>query len=103
MFDRVSLRIGSTLRWNIFRHIDGCTAATSYKEHAHFYLQTWANDLKYRCPCLEDRRIDHPCQVFYLMWKLWYCLQEFLGHHGARDVATLLRPATRARASWPWI
>ena len=37
-----------------------------------FYLQMWAEDLKYHFPFLDVRRNSHPYQVFYYIWKLSY-------------------------------
>ena len=35
-----------------------------------FYLLSWARDLAYRFPFLDERRWKHPYELFYLIWKL---------------------------------
>jgi hypothetical protein len=37
-----------------------------------FYLRTWAEDLKYHFPFLEENRNRHPYQIHYYIWKLSY-------------------------------
>jgi Sulfotransferase family len=37
-----------------------------------FYLQMWAEDLKYYFPFLDVPRNSHPYQLFYYIWKLSY-------------------------------
>jgi hypothetical protein len=38
----------------------------------HFYLTTWARDLKYHFPFLDERSVSHPYELFYYIWKLSY-------------------------------
>ncbi|MBD3309035.1 sulfotransferase [candidate division KSB3 bacterium] len=35
-----------------------------------FYLRMWAQDLKYHFPFLDERRVTHPYELFYYLWKL---------------------------------
>lgn len=37
-----------------------------------FYLLSWARDLKYHFPFLDERTIEHPYQLHYFLWKLSY-------------------------------
>jgi hypothetical protein len=37
-----------------------------------FYLRSWAEDLKYHFPFLDERRIVHPYCLHYFVWKLSY-------------------------------
>jgi len=37
-----------------------------------FYLLSWARDLKYHFPFLDARRVTHPYQISYYLWKLSY-------------------------------
>jgi len=37
-----------------------------------FYLLSWAKDLKYHFPFLDERAIEHPYQLHYFLWKLSY-------------------------------
>jgi hypothetical protein len=47
--------------------------AGAFAAHDHFYLREWAEDLKYRFPFLDERRVAHPYRLFYLIWRLSYC------------------------------
>lgn len=38
----------------------------------HFYLRTWARDLRARFPFLNENAEYHPYRLFYLIWKLSY-------------------------------
>jgi hypothetical protein len=40
--------------------------------HDHFYLLSWARDLKYQFPFLDERTEPHPYRLFYYLWKLSY-------------------------------
>jgi hypothetical protein len=40
--------------------------------HDHFYLRSWAKDLRYHFPFLDERNISHPYELFYFLWKLSY-------------------------------
>jgi|SRR5579884_144980 len=48
--------------------------------HDHFYLRTWACDLKYHFPFLEEGQIAHPYQMFYYIWKLSYLFGRRYAH-----------------------
>lgn len=37
-----------------------------------FYLLSWARDLKYHFPFLDEHAIEHPYQLHYYLWKLSY-------------------------------
>lgn len=56
-------------------------AADTFPAHDHFYLRSWAEDLKYRFPFLDERRVVHPYRLFYLLWKLSYCFGVTYAHH----------------------
>ena len=43
-----------------------------FASHDRFYLNTWATDLKYHFPFLDERYVSHPYQTFYYLWKLSY-------------------------------
>jgi hypothetical protein len=43
-----------------------------FRDYDKFYLMTWARDLKYHFPFLDERTISHPYQLFYYIWKLSY-------------------------------
>jgi len=45
---------------------------SDFAEVDGFYLLTWAQDLKYRFPFLDEQSIDHPYQLHYFLWKLSY-------------------------------
>ena len=43
-----------------------------------FYLRRWATDLKYQFPFLDEKRISHPYELHYYLWKLsWLYGQTF--------------------------
>jgi hypothetical protein len=46
----------------------------AFRERDHYYLLTWASDLKYQFPFLDPATIEHPYRLFYFIWKLsyWY-------------------------------
>jgi hypothetical protein len=43
-----------------------------FRGHDHFYLVNWARDLRYQFPFLDADAVQHPYQLFYLIWKLSY-------------------------------
>jgi hypothetical protein len=43
-----------------------------FPPHDKFYLRLWAHDLKYHFPFLDESRITHAYQLFYMTWKLSY-------------------------------
>ena len=45
---------------------------SSFRQCDHFYLTTWARDLKYHFPFLDERSASHPYELFYYIWKLSY-------------------------------
>lgn len=38
--------------------------------HDHYYLLMWATDLAYHFPFLDPRRVSHPYELFYYIWRL---------------------------------
>jgi hypothetical protein len=47
----------------------------------HFYLLTWARDLRFRFPFLDEARVDHPYDLFYMIWKLsWWFGRRYAEH-----------------------
>ena len=47
-------------------------SSEAFAARDHFYLNDWVRDLKYTFPFLEDHRIAHPYDQFYMIWKLSY-------------------------------
>jgi hypothetical protein len=43
-----------------------------FAKHDYLYLTVCGNDLRHHFPFLEQRRLRHPCQFFYFIWKLSY-------------------------------
>ena len=37
-----------------------------------FYLLMWAQDLKYHFPFLDENEVEHPYDLYYLIWRLSY-------------------------------
>jgi hypothetical protein len=52
-----------------------------FGRYDHYYLRTWARDLKYQFPFLDERLIEHPYQGFYCLWKLSYLFGRAYAHH----------------------
>ncbi len=44
--------------------------ADTFAPHDHFYLLTWARDLRRAFPFLDPANGDHPYRTFYYIWKL---------------------------------
>jgi hypothetical protein len=66
----------------------------NFGPHDHFYLRSWARDLKYHFPFLEEGRIEHPYQMFYLVWKLSYLFGRFYSHCSLPFEEILKNPET---------
>lgn len=45
-----------------------------------FYTRTWATDLKYHFPFLDERTCEHPYQLHYYLWKLSYLYGRAYSH-----------------------
>ena len=61
----------STLMEDVGRVPPDATMA-EFRPFDKFYLCTWAEDLKYHFPFLEERRIEHGYRLYYFIWKLSY-------------------------------
>jgi hypothetical protein len=48
------------------------SSVRDFGRHDKFYVMMWAEDLKYHFPFLDERRVTHPYQLFYYIWKLSY-------------------------------
>ena len=53
---------------------------SEFREHDKFYLASWAADLKYQFPFLDERTISHPYELFYYIWKLSYLFGTKCAH-----------------------
>jgi hypothetical protein len=61
-----------------------CPRDATMKEfpaHDHYYLRTWARDLRYHFPFLDETLVEHPYDLFYLVWKLSYLFGRRYAHH----------------------
>jgi hypothetical protein len=52
-----------------------------FPPHDHFYLLTWARDLKYRFPFIDEDEVDHPYELFFLIWKLSWLFGRQHAHY----------------------
>ena len=43
-----------------------------FAEHDYFFLGEWVADLSAQFPVLDWERVEHPYEMFYLLWKLSY-------------------------------
>lgn len=41
-----------------------------FAAHDRFYLLSWARDLQFRFPFLDEARVTHPYQLYYFIWLL---------------------------------
>lgn len=58
---------------------EGTLAA--FAPYDHYYLLNWVRDLRYHFPFLEAQGIEHPYQLFYLLWKLSYLFGRQYAHY----------------------
>jgi hypothetical protein len=58
----------STLMEDITRYTKNMAMADFKSDR--FYLRPWGLDLKYHFPFLDEKRIQHPYQLYYFIWKL---------------------------------
>lgn len=63
-----------------------------FAPYDHFYLRTWASDLKYHFPFLDEAKVGHPYRMFYYLWKLSYLFGRRFGHHSIRFESLVDRP-----------
>ncbi len=49
-----------------------------------FYVLSWARDLRYHFPFLDERECEHPYQMFYYLWKLSYLFGTKYSHVSLR-------------------
>jgi hypothetical protein len=54
---------------------------SDFPPHDKFYLLAWASDLKYRFAFLDQKRVTHPYQLFYYIWKLSYLFGKKYAHY----------------------
>lgn len=60
---------------------DKACTLQEFFEHEGFYLQAWSQDLRYHFPFLDSKYIQHPYQLFYLLWRLSYLFGMQFAHH----------------------
>jgi hypothetical protein len=53
----------------------------AFANHDRFYLRSWGRDLKDHFPFLEESGLEHPYQLFYLIWKLSYLFGRSDAHY----------------------
>jgi hypothetical protein len=46
----------------------------------HFYLLSWAQDLRFQFPFIDLDAVEHPYQLFYFIWKLSYVFGRHYSH-----------------------
>jgi hypothetical protein len=51
-----------------------------FEAHDKFYLLTWAKDLKYHFPFVDEKLVSHPYELFYYIWKLSYLFGHAYAH-----------------------
>jgi hypothetical protein len=70
----------------------------AFEPHDHFYLGEWVKDLKYTFPFLEDERITHPYDQFYLIWKLSYIFGRGYADRSLSYEHLISSPATQLQS-----
>jgi hypothetical protein len=60
-------------------------------------LLVWANDLRHHFPFLEQKRLKHPYQMFYFIWKLSYLFGRKYGHYTIEYETLLADPESQLR------
>jgi hypothetical protein len=68
-----------------------------FSRHDGFYLRSWAHDLKHHFPFLDESRLDHPYQLFYLVWKLSYLFGRKYSHHSIAFDRLVAEPGPQLR------
>ena len=63
-----------------------------FAAHDRFYLLNWCRDLKHHFPFLDERRAEHPYQLFYYLWKLSYLFGRHYAHHSLSMEELVERP-----------
>ncbi|WP_231749952.1 sulfotransferase [Tautonia plasticadhaerens] len=81
----------STLQGDLIRFPRDGTMA-DFIPFDKFYLGTWAADLKYRFPFLEERSDAHPYRIFYYIWILSYIFGEHFCHYSIQFERFMGRP-----------
>lgn len=81
----------STLMGDVKRFTKDASLA-DFPPFDRFYLQMWAEDLKYQFPFLDAKRNQHPYQIFYYIWKLSYLFGVKFCDHSVRFEALVGDP-----------
>lgn len=70
------------------------TTLAQFREHDQYYLLSWARELSHHYPFLDESQVDHPYELFYLIWKLSY-LHGRTHAHSSLAYEDLLREPAR--------
>jgi hypothetical protein len=60
---------------SVVKSKENCEVSTTFNQlqnRDYFYLRRWGRDLRYIFPFLDETHLDHPYELFYLIWKLSY-------------------------------
>ncbi len=63
-----------------------------FRAHDHYYLMPWVVDLRNHFPFLDDRRVLHPYQLFYYLWRLSYIFGRKYAHYSLAYEDLLANP-----------
>jgi hypothetical protein len=75
--------------------LDGDVA--SFARQDRFYLLSWARDLAFHFPFLDEKASSHPYQLFYYIWKLSYVFGRSHAHYSLAYERLLEEPADQLR------
>jgi hypothetical protein len=117
-FNRVDFRLPWLKRWfpqaiivHLYRHPrdQWCSSLVNiaafpkegrlsdFAPHDHFYLLAWARDLRTRFPVLDERVVDHPYDLFYMIWKLSWMYGRRYAHHSVGFERLVAQPEQELR------
>jgi hypothetical protein len=118
-FNRVDFRLPWLKRWfphailvHLYRHPrdQWCSSLVDIKAfprdghlrdfgpHDHFYLLHWARDLRHRFPILDERAVEHPYELFYIIWKLSWLFGRHYAHYSIGLERLIAQPELELRS-----
>jgi hypothetical protein len=117
-FNRVDFRLPWLRRWfpratviHVFRHPrdQWCSSLVDitafprdggmadFEPHDRFYLLAWVRDLRHRFPVLDERCVEHPYELFYMLWKLSWLYGRLYSHHSVSLERLISEPEEEIR------
>jgi hypothetical protein len=63
-----------------FQAVPRSVSIADFHSYDHYYLLSWATDLKYFFPFLDQASASHPYELFYFIWKLSFLFGKAYSH-----------------------